>query len=106
MIEFIRSIPADEFIGHKEWWKIGDHCEALIGFGKKLRSISIRDRDGNDITPIIAKQLDIKLVNEQSDTPEVRLNRTIDAFFIECQTETLASLLKQIDYICQTKLAK
>lgn len=101
MLKFIKAKPATEFIGRKEWWEIGDHCEALIGFGKNLRSINIRDAKGNDVTSIVAKQLDIKLVDEENIMTEVRLNRTIDAFLIECPEELLVRLLKQVDFVCQ-----
>lgn len=103
MLKFIKAKLATEFIGRKEWWTIGKNCEALIGFGEKLRSINIRNTQDNDITLFIAKRLDIKPANEESDIPEIRLNRTIDTFFIECSEEILKSLLEQIDYICQNE---
>lgn len=100
MLELIKTKSADEFIGYVEWWKIGNHCKASISFCEKQRAIHITDVEGKDITPIIAKKMDIKLIGKENDITEIRLNRTIDAYFIECSEDVLMSLLKQIDSIC------
>ncbi|MET0052130.1 MAG: hypothetical protein ABW095_13770 [Candidatus Thiodiazotropha sp.] len=92
-MQLINVKDADGILSKRQWWTVGESCEALVVYENGKCSINITGNSG-DLTASIGKK-----INEDHSCNFV-ITATIDSGFIEIPEDELEKVLSWIDICC------
>ena len=92
-MKLIREKAADGILSKRQWWLVGESCEALVVFENGKCSINIIGGEG-DLTLSIGKK-----INEDHSCDFI-ITATIDSGFIEVPEGELEKVLSWVEECC------